>query len=125
RGEIAEAIDREDRGVLEGRWEEGAGDVRLVVLDVVELGPDVGAECGLELGLDVPHPGGVLEPGLEVARAGTAGERPQDLGAEIGLRVAPDRDVVEIAGRKPRIRQAPGGRAGRKAGTVLDPGEAL
>ena len=37
RGEVAEAVHRQDRGLLERRDEERARDVRLVVLDVVEL----------------------------------------------------------------------------------------
>ncbi len=44
RGEVAEAVDGQDRGVLERRDEERARDVRLVVLDVVELGAHLGSE---------------------------------------------------------------------------------
>ena len=35
--EIAEAVDRDDRGLLERRGEEGAGQMRAMVLDEVNL----------------------------------------------------------------------------------------
>ena len=86
-GEVAEAVDREDRGVLEGRDEEGAGDVGLVVLDAVKAGAQrrlVGAEG---LGERTPRPDhlrGVDEPCPDVLGGRAMPGQPADLGAKVG-----------------------------------------
>src|SRR3990172_9157809 len=102
--------------------------MRLVVLDVVRLRPDrvaLDAERLGELPAHVPHPGGVLEPLAEEAQAGRVAQRPQELLPGVCLRVAPDRDVVEVSGRDAGGREAPCRRERRETGAVLDAVETL
>ena len=128
RGEVAEAVDGEDRGVLERRDEERARDVRLVVLDVVEAGGEgvrLDPEPLRERRADVADARRVLEAGLEVAGARAVADRAQQLLAEVRLRVARDGDVVELLGLQARVGEAPRGGQRREAGAVLDAVETL
>ena len=123
RGEVAEAVDREDRRLLERRHEERAGRVCLVVLDVVELGAHCRPESPLELAVDVADPPRVLQPRLHVARPGAQGA--QELRPEVRPRVARDGDVVEVARLDPGVGKAPARGLCRKPRAMLDPVEPL
>ncbi len=128
RREVAEPVDGEHRGVVERRDEERARDVRLMVLDVVHLGAQarrVDVERRRQSGADVAHLGGVGEPGAEIAGARPVPDRPHELRADIGPRVARDRDVVEILGCDPGVLEAPRRGEVGEAGAVRDPVEAL
>ena len=128
RGEVAEAVHGEDRRILERRDEERTRDVRLVVLDVVELGADlalVDAQRLCERRPHVAHLRRVLEPRLQVARAGPVANRTQELPAEVRLRIARHGDVIEVARGETRIGEAPRGGQLGKASAVLDAVEAL
>ncbi len=126
RGEVAEAVDREDRRVLEGRDEEGRRDVRLVVLDVVDLGAEtLDAERLGERRADVANLAGVLEPRLQVARARAVADRAQQLATEVRAGIARDGDVVEVLRAKPGVGETPARGERREAGAVLDAVEAL
>ena len=129
RCEVAEAVDREDRGLVERRDEEGARHVGEVVLDVVEPG----AQAGL---LD---PDGLRQLALDVARPSTrsraarAGSRRSARG---GASASPSRPrfargsrPMATWSRSPGARPAScrhqRGRERRKAGAVLDAVEPL
>ncbi len=128
RAEVAEAVDREDRRLLEGRDEERARRVREVVLDVVDPGlqrrPLDPAGRG-ERGSDVAGPRGVVEPRLQVAGARAVADPADELLPDVRVRVARDGDVVEAGRVETALLQAPARGVGREAGDVLDPGEAL
>ncbi len=128
RGEVAEAVDREDRRVLERRDEERARHVGLVVLDVVEArreGVRLDPEPLCERRADVAHARRVLEAGLEVAGARPVADRAEELLAEVRLRVARDGDVVELLGLQAGVSETPRGGQRGKAGAVLDAVETL
>ena len=126
-GEVPEAVDREDRRLLEGRDEERAGEMGAVVLDVVELRAQLGrrdAERLAQRGAGVGELGDVAkarDDEVEVAHR----QRAAQLGREVGARVARDRDVVELVRRDARVGEAPRGRERREARGVLDAAQAL
>src|SRR5206468_5456436 len=64
---------------------------------------------------------GVQTCALPISRPGEA----LQLRPEVGPRVAADRDVVELGGGQPGVRETPGGRERGEAGAVLDAVEAL
>ena len=105
RGEVAEAVEREHRRLVERRDEERARGVREVVLDVVDVGAEVvglDAERLGDLRLHVAHLRRVAEALHHVARARPVEDRADDLRADVRARVAADRDVVELARRRAR-----------------------
>src|SRR3989440_2996377 len=74
RDEVAEAVNREQGGSLEGRDVEGAGEVCAVMLDVVELRPEAAlrdAELTRQVVLQVAHLRGVGEPVADSAQDAT------------------------------------------------------
>src|SRR5205085_7041008 len=73
----------------------------------------------------VAHLRRVLEPRLQVAGARAVADRPQELAAEVRLRVARDGDVVEVARLEAGVGETPRSRELREAGAVLDAVEAL
>ena len=125
-GEIAEAVDRHHRRALERRHQKGRGEVRLVMLDVVDAPLERGLwkGPGQKLGgvaplFAVPQP---------LAQQPDAGPSPQDVAqfaCEIGVRVAIERDVIDVGQRQPGFRQAIGDCLLREAGPMLGAPEPL
>ena len=128
RGEVAEAVHRQDRRLLERRDEERARDVRLMVLDVVDRRSEIAAfdtERSRDVAAHVVDLRHVAQPRRDVAGVAEPARRLADLGTEVRARVAADRDVVELARIEPRVAQAPRSRQRREAGHVLDAVETL
>ncbi len=123
--EVAEAVDGEDGGLLERRDEEGAGDVGLMVLDVVHPRSDRVPLHPEGLGELAAHAGGVLESLLQEAEARRVAERAEELLPRVRLRVGADGDVVDVGDREAGVRETPSGCLRRKPRAVLDSVEAL
>ncbi len=128
RCEVAECVDREDRGLVERRHEERARDMCLVVLDVVDLCANRGGVDPERVGerrLDIARLRRMVEARLEIARARTVADRPEQAWSDVRLRVAGDGDVVELVDGHTSLFQAPRRGASREACDVLDAREAL
>ncbi len=124
---LADAVEGEDRRLLEGRGEEGAGRVGLVVLgeDVAAL--VVAAEAAVELARRVelllqperqPH-----QEQLEAARR--VGEVGLEQAVELQERLVVEGDVVEVTRRDAGFVEAVAHRVRGKVVVVLLAGEAL
>ena len=117
--EVAEAVDGEDRSLVEAGDQEAARHVRLVVLHVVELGAEgIGGnvEGARQLLAQVAHLGGVGQPGGDHARqAGEPRDREQDLLVQVRRGIARNADVVEFgsgyAGGLEAVADGQGGKA--------------
>jgi hypothetical protein len=129
RHEVAEPVDRQAGRLLERRDEERARDVRLVMLDAVELCPH-GARLHTqrlgELAFDPPHLGDVRETVLDDLRERRPLlDREQDLLVQVGLGIARHRDVIDVARADAAALQHRADRERRKPGAVLAPVETL
>ncbi len=123
RHEVAEAVDRQAGRLLERRDEERAGDVRLVVLDGVELGlqrPRLDPQRGGQRLVDAADLGHVGQAILhQLGERRSLLDREQDLLVEVGLGIARDGHVIQLGGGDARRLQDRLGRQPREAGAVL------
>ena len=126
-GPFPHAIDRQDRGLVEGAREKGTGGMGLVVLGENQRPSVFPAQslaehtAEMEL-LAQPHRDGLPETAKSARRKREVGFQ-QSLELEIGFLV--EGHVVEIAGADFRLRQAVFDRLGGKIRVVLLAGEAL
>src|SRR6187399_2700213 len=126
--EVAETVDSADRGLLERRDEEGAGEMRGMMLDPMHGRlPRAGLEAKRvrdRLGnrADFAVVGGAV---ADHAAAWPIPQRKQRLAPEMRLRVARDPDVVDLVGSDAGHFQAGSNRLRRKTRDVLDPAEPL
>ena len=126
--EVAEAVDRQNRSMLERRHEKSAGGVGTVMLHVVELGSQRAALDAERVGERVRRVSDlslVREALADVADTRPVPERPPELRTEVGARIAPDRDVVDVRRLQACLGKAPPRRQGREARDMLDPIEPL
>jgi hypothetical protein len=121
---VSHAVDRKDCSVLERRDEKARGDVRGVMFDAMEDGPDIlrGLSHGsCELFLDSkghPLPSDAVQNGP--CRRTILQNKP-NAPPKVCTRVEGNRDMIEVARLKIACFQAVTNRFGRKAGPMLDP----
>ena len=127
RGPLSDAVQCQDRGVLEGRGEERAGGVRLVVLgegDALAIGapePATDLPGQVEL-LFEPLRHRVHERPEAARRVGQVGlEQP----LELQERLVVEPHVVEVRRIDARLGETAGDGVGREPGVVLRAGEAF
>ena len=103
-----------------------------VVLDGVELAPAASPPGPRARAASVARSAACADPARRFGRAsrgrrGSGGRRRTraSLAPSVRARVAADRDVVELLGLEPGLREAPARRERREAGAVLDAVEAL
>jgi len=116
-------------GFFKSRHEEGTRDVRLVVLDVVNLcakGVRRRAQRGRERVLDAAHLGDVGQSVLDQLGDGRPLlQREKDLLVQVGLGITRDRHVMDVTDGEAAALQHRADRQGRKASAVLAPVQPL
>ena len=125
---ISEPVDRADRGLLERRHVERAGQVRRVMLDPVHALLDVLAAESQYIGDNRCHPTHsppVLQPIRDQPRARPLPEREERFTPEVRAGISGDREMTNLRGRHVRQLEARADRIARKPRPVLDPSEAL
>ncbi len=132
--EVAKTVQREHRGLVEGRGEEGAGQVSAVVLDGVLGGAQAAgrhAEGGAQRVVGLAQAGDVAQAVLQRGEH-ALGAALRDAGGDVHgflqqvrLGVAGEGDVVDVLRAHARHLQTGAGGQGREAGAVLLAVEAL
>ena len=126
--EVAEAVQRQHGRLVERRHEERRRRVRLVMLDAVEarakrVGRD--AERRRQVLLHAAHAAHAPQPVGDVTGIAQATRGLHDLRAQVRARIAPERDVVDVARREAGVLETPRGGERREPRDVLQPAEAL
>ena len=124
-GEIAEAVDGNDRRFAEGRWIKRRRQVSQVMLDVIDRAGERAARQRAQLldqALDLRP---VAQPLQQQMRVRPAGRHVGELAEKIGAATAVDGDVRDVGQVELRLVQTIGNGAGREAGPVLDPAKPL
>ena len=121
--EIAHAVDRENGGLLEGRDEKTSGDVRLVVLDAVKLGPQFRLLSADRVGKLLRQRKRFALTSQAVNDGPQAGAMPGDErqpATHVRARIERDCNMVEGRGVDAGGLQAPPNRLRGKAGPMFD-----
>ncbi len=128
RYEVAHAVERDARRLLEGGAEERARHVGAVVLDTVELGSELLGRNFQRLGqgrANVEDVGRVAQAGAKKAHARRVLEHEQRLAVKVGGGVAADGDVIDLRGLEPCMLEAPAHRLGGETRLMLEAREAF
>src|SRR5215469_4886593 len=118
--EIAEAVDRDDGGLVKWRREEGAGEMRTMMLDEVNLCPGGLNSLRSKFQPHLDDAGAVRGAGCDTGPAVWPQCNSQDLVRQMSLGITRDRNVVWLLPLKAGLR-----RKHRKTSPVLDTIEAL
>src|SRR5262249_55470422 len=127
-GEVPHTVNGEDGGLFEGGDEKSSRQVRPVVLDAVELRPEISgpaADCRGELRLEperLPLPSDAIENGAGGGKMGKDEPQPPE---KVGAGIERDCHVVQIARADPCLIETIADRLRRKSGPMLDAVEAF
>ena len=127
RGPFADPVQGQDGRPVERAWEERAGGVALVMVGEDQAGA---ARSIQAIAQGPPHVQLVLEPerhgpAKAAKPAGRIGQIGLEQPFEFGEGLVVERDVIQVARRKPGLPQTIAGRLGRECRIMLDPGESL